>query len=309
MPEGPRSALAYGVLARAALRRAERAAPAEAGDAAEADIRTAPWWRVATLRRSAAHAAISVGGLLALAFVTVNAYPWWADAAALSGGDTATAKAAVREVDGVLVPVLLPDNLMVDFRTADGRLVRTHIAHGRGEPPAPGDTLTVRYAVGSPEHAAAAGGHGLLWGVVDSLVLAALCLARIGWCAVGATRTTRALVAAARSPEAHPVRYVRLHDCDDGSAWLLFFPLPGGDADRPGHLLPVRNAAGDPVGTADLRGDVRHGGVTVPWIDGRAVWPSGGLGVFGPGDEEFVLHLATGTLDRGDPGDRRKPVV
>lgn len=279
---------------------------------AEADVRRGPWWRVRTLRRTTARAAVSVGGLLALAFVVLNAHPWWADAVALGSGPTATADAAVRDVDGVLVPVLLPDNLTVDFRTADGRPVRTRIAHD-GRSPSPGGTLTVEYAVGAPEHAAAVTGHGLLWGVADSLALAALCLARIGWCVSGAARRTRGLVNAARSPEAHPVRYVRLRDCEDGRAWLLFFPLPGGPDDAPALLLPVHDGpAGDrayaPVGTADLRGDTAEGGTAVPWIEGRAVWPSGALGGFGPDDGDFVRHLATGVLDRGDPGSRR-PVL
>lgn len=331
MPEGPAPGLfTHRFLAEAALRRVPRSPHPKSGDGGphpgaggyagfgtedghgraepEADIRSAPWWRVRTLRRTAAREAVSVGGLLGLALVTAGALPWWIDAAALSGGPTARTQAVVRGTHGVVVPVLLPDNLLVEFRTADGRKVRTRVPY-RGAAPAPGERLPVEYAVGAPAHAAAASGYGLLWGVADSVVLAGLCLARIGWCAFRSGRTIRMLVAAARCPEAHPVRYVQLHDSDDGTAWLLFFPVPGTGDDPPSLMLPVRAAVGEPAGLADLRGEVRDGGVAVPWIAGRAVWPDGSLSGAGPEDEDFLLHLAAGIADLGGLDGRGRPPV
>ncbi|GGO83210.1 hypothetical protein [Wenjunlia tyrosinilytica] len=329
MPEGAGGRVAYRALAEAARRLA--VPPATGPSEPEADIRTSPWWRVRTLRRLTLRGGLSVGGLLALAFVAVNTFPWWADAVAVGRGPTAVARARVGEVDGVVLPWVLPDNVAVTFRTARGRTVHTAVAHA-GNRPHRGETLKVEYATDSPSHASALGNEGLPWGVAAGAALCALCLTRVVWRAVAAGRTANALVRAARSPEAQPVRYVLLTDPVDGWGWLLVFPVLGGEGDRPSHLVPVRtgtpapsaacldsaeattsataaeaSAAGrafEAVGTADLRGEFHDGRTVVPWLDGRPAWPLGPLESFGPEDEDFVLSLVS-----GNPGERPQPAA
>ncbi|GAB2599094.1 hypothetical protein GCM10027168_35070 [Streptomyces capparidis] len=256
----------------------------------DADVRHAPWWRVRALRRAALRGGLSVGGLLVFGCVAVHALPWWGDAVRLTAADTARARAVVRDVDGALLPGVFPDNVEVVFTTAQGRRVRALVAHG-GEAPEPGAALEVEYAVSAPSHAAPVGDGGLLWGAGASAVAAGLALARVGRRAADGGRRTRALVRAARSPEAHPARCVLLRDTGGGPDWLLLFPVPGGREDAPSHLLPVRAVGVDPVGLADPRGEVRDGGDVVPWVDGRAVWPEAPLAVFGAEHVPLVERL------------------
>jgi hypothetical protein len=291
--------VAYGALAATARQRCAAEVPAEAafpvGD--EKDIRHEPWWRVRTLRRLTLRGAFSLGGMLALSFLAANTLPWWYDAVRVTEGPTAVARARVGDVDGVVLPWLLPDSVQVAFRTLDGHLVRTAVAHV-GHRPRRGSVLRVEYALRSPTHAEAAGNAGLPWGVSASGGLAALCLTRIVWRATAAGRSTRDLVRAARHPEAEPRRYVLLREPEDPGAWLVFFPVPGRPADRPHHLVHVRAAAFAPVGIADVRGDPRDGGTVVPWLEGHAAWPTTPLSAFGPEEERFVLRLLSG--DAGD---------
>jgi hypothetical protein len=290
--------VAYGVLAGTARRRCAVQLPAEAtftGD--EADIRREPWWRVRTLRRLTLRGAFSLGAVVALGFLTANTLPWWYDAVRVTEGPTAVARARVGDVDGVLLPWLLPDSVQVAFRTLDGHLVRTAVAHV-GHRPRRGSVLRIEYALRSPTRAEAVGNPGLPWGVSASGGLCALCLTRIVWRVTAAGRSTRDLVHAARHPEAEPRRYVLLREPEDPGAWLVLFPVPGRAADRPHHLVHIRSGAFAPVGIADVRGEPRDGGTVVPWLEGRAAWPSTPLSAFGPDEERFVLRLLSD--DAGD---------
>ncbi|WP_461009382.1 hypothetical protein [Streptomyces capparidis] len=254
----------------------------------DADIRRAAWWRARALRRVAVRGGVSLGGLLAFAVVALNAFPWWVDALRLTVADTGTARATVRDVDGVLLPGVLPKSVEVTFRAADGRLVRAFVAHG-GTAPRPGGTLDVEYVTSSPAHAAPVDDPGLAWGAGLSGIAAAVALERVARRAVHGARATHALVRAARAPEAHPVRYVLLRDADE--AWMLLFPVPGTDDDLPSHLIPVTAPGLPPVGMADLRGDVRDGGDAVPWVDGRPVWPTAPLAGFGAVHLPLITRL------------------
>jgi hypothetical protein len=289
--------LAYGALAATARRLGAARPPAEATfTGTEADIRHEPWWRVRTLRRLTLRGALSLGGMVALAFLVVNTLPWWYDAVRVTEGPTAVARARVGRVDGVVLPWLLPDSVQVAFRTLDGRLVRTAVAHV-GHRPRRGSVLRVEYALRSPTHAEAAGNAGLPWGISASGGLSALCLTRIVWRATAAGRSTRELVGAARHPEAEPRRYVLLRESADPGAWLVLFRAPGRSVDRPRHLVHVRSAGFAPVGMADVRGDARDGGTVVPWLEGRAAWPTTRLSAFGPEEERLVLRLLSDDTD------------
>lgn len=298
--------VAFRLLAETARQRLAAAGGAGPAPGREADIRHEPWWRVRTLRRITLRGALSVGGLLAFAFIAANTFGWWQDAVRVSQGPTANARARVAGVDGVVLPWLLPDNVHVVFRTVDGRTVRTAVAH-IGHRPEIGSFLQVEYALRSPSRAAAAGNAGMPWGVCASAVLAAACLSRISYRVTRSARNTRALVAAARGTEAEPRRYVLLREPEDQGAYLLFFPAPGSAADRPGHLVRTRSAAFAPVGMADLRGDLHDGGTVVPWLDGRPAWPATSLAAFGPEEETIVLKLLA--TDPGTQDGRPSPTT
>ncbi len=126
--------------------------------------------------------------------------------------------------------------------------------------------------------------------------------------------TARALAHAARSPVVHRKRYALFSATPDDVPLMLLFPATDAVHSRPDALLPVRlpgprsdRTAGlpAPVGTCAVHGSLHKHAAAVPWVEGRPLWPLGGLVPIDPRDpaDEALLRQLAGSDLQESPHD------
>lgn len=150
--------------------------------------------------------------------------------------------------------------------------------------------------------------------VWPAVVLGAAVVVTVWRAARTGVPTARALADAARSPVVHHKRYALFSATADDVPLLLLFPATDDVHSRPDALLPVRlpgprsdRTAGlpAPVGTCAVHGSLNKHAAAVPWVEGRPLWPLGGLVPIDPDDpaDEALIRQLAGLEPQETPQD------